>query len=148
MNEIVERQRGAVIKAAVSWLGTPYHDMGRVKGVGVDCAQLLAAVYEEAGIIEHTDTGYYSPQHFFHSDCEKLEPYVGRYAKQIDEDRALPGDVVLYKIHRVYAHAAIVVDWPREIIHAHKQSGKVVAMPPFEYDLQRFRVVRFYSFWG
>ena len=33
---------------ALTWLGTPYHHQGRVKGVGVDCGQILIAIYEKA----------------------------------------------------------------------------------------------------
>ena len=36
---------------ALTWLGTPYHHQGRVKGVGVDCGQILIAIYEKAGIL-------------------------------------------------------------------------------------------------
>ena len=139
-------QRVLVVAHARRWLGTPFCDLARVRGVGVDCAQLLAAVYHEAGIIPYVDTGYYSPQHFLHSNKELMTSFVERYAHRIEEEDAQPGDVVLYKIEFAYAHAAIIVDWPSKIIHAHKLSGKVMEMGAFEYDMER-RQVRFFSFW-
>lgn len=148
-------QRLAIIAAARSWINTPFHDHSRIKGVGCDCAQLLCAVYHEAGLIPHVETGHYSPQHFLHHPEERLAESVSRYASEIDEARVGPGDVVLYKIYKCYAHAAIIVDWPREVIHAHKQSGKVIAMPAFSADMQvyrdgrmRGRETRFFSIWG
>jgi cell wall-associated NlpC family hydrolase len=140
-------QRAAVIAAARDWLGTPFHDRARVKGQGADCAQLLAASYEAAGVIPHVETGWYGIQHFLHSDREELAEFVGRYAHEIAEDRVGPGDVVLFKVHRAHAHAAIIVDWPRSIIHAHKLSNKVVETPAFYADLDKWRKTRFFSVW-
>lgn len=136
--------RARIVEAARSWLGTKFHDMARVKGVGVDCAQLVAAAAEESGVTDHIDTGYYSPQHFLHADGEQLATFVGRYAREITEAEVGAGDIVLYRVGRAYAHAAIVVDWPRAVIHAHKLSGKVVEMPAFDADMQG-RKVRFFS---
>ena len=33
--------RAAVVAAAREWIGTPYHHMADIKGVGCDCAMLL-----------------------------------------------------------------------------------------------------------
>jgi cell wall-associated NlpC family hydrolase len=113
-------QREHVEKIARSWLGTPYHNHARVKGCGVDCAQLLVAVYAEAGIIEPFDTGYYAPLFFLHSAEERFLDIVLRYAHEIDEAAARPGDVVLYKMGLCYAHGGIIVTpgWPDAIVHA------------------------------
>lgn len=44
-----------VISEAMTWLGTPYHHQGRVKGVGVDCGTLICEVYEKVGLMDHLD---------------------------------------------------------------------------------------------
>ena len=36
------------VQEALTWLGTPYHHQGRVKGVGVDCGTLICEVYEKS----------------------------------------------------------------------------------------------------
>ena len=51
MTDTSERQRDLVESVARSWLRTPYHDLGEVKGAGCDCATLLKCVYVEAGVI-------------------------------------------------------------------------------------------------
>jgi cell wall-associated NlpC family hydrolase len=142
-------QRARVIQAATGWLRTPFHDEARVKGVGVDCAQLLAAVYHEAGIVGELTIPHYSAQQFLHDDAEKelMASIVLMFAREIDEAQVKGGDVVLYKVARAYAHAAIIVDWPHTVIHAHKLSGMVLATPAFAYDMDG-RKTRFFSCWG
>ena len=50
-------QRAAVVAAARSWIGTPYHHAADVKGVGVDCAMLLVRVYSDLGLIDRSIRG-------------------------------------------------------------------------------------------
>ena len=145
MGEAEARVR--VVACAREWIDTPFHDLARVKGVGVDCAQLVAASFEAAKIVPHIETGYYSAQFFCHHSEERLAEFVLRYAHEITESEVGMGDLVLYRVGRSFSHAAIVVDWPREIIHAHKLSGKVIAMSPFAADLGG-RPTRFFSVWS
>ena len=64
-------QRKAVIAEAETWLGTPYHHMARVKGVGCDCLTLLAAVYYSAEVIPAIDIPYYPPDWHLHRTAER-----------------------------------------------------------------------------
>jgi cell wall-associated NlpC family hydrolase len=124
--ELHERRRVEAI--ARSWLGTRYHSHARLKGVGVDCAQLLIGVYAEAGIIDAFDTGYYSEQFFLHRSEERFLELVTARSREIAEAEAKPADVVLYRFGRCWAHGAIIVSpgWPHAIIHAHSLSGCVM----------------------
>ena len=45
---------------ALTWLGTPYHHQGRVKGVGVDCGQILISIYEKAGILPNGECSLFA----------------------------------------------------------------------------------------
>ncbi len=139
-------ERARVVACARDWINTPFRDLARARGAGVDCAQLVAAAFEEARITAHIDTGNYSPQFMLHSRDERLADFVLRYAHEIAESEVGMGDLVLYRVGHSFSHAAIVVDWPREIIHAHKLSGKVVAMRGDVADLQGKRM-RFFSVW-
>jgi hypothetical protein len=124
MDEAEARDRVDAI--AQTWLGTKFHDHARVKGAGVDCAQILLATFEEAGLIPPTNVGPYSAQFFLHSAEERYLGWVSKFAHEITLERVRHGDIALYKIGRCYAHGAIVVKpgWPH-IIHAHA-GGKVV----------------------
>jgi len=116
--------RAAIVAEARSWLGTPYHHMARVKGAGVDCGQLLAAVYENAGVTPHVEPESYFPDFMMHRDEERFLGYVERYARQVFNLEPLPGDVALFRFGRVISHGAIVIAWP-EVIHAYIDTGDV-----------------------
>jgi hypothetical protein len=133
--------RQAVVAEATTWLGTPYHHMGRVKGAGVDCLTLLAEVYERAGVIEHCETPFYPPDWNLH---RSEELYLGGVL-----DRAIeiagppqPGDIGLFKFGRCFAHGVIVTAWP-QVIHAHYRAG-VIGGDATQGDLVR-RAVRFFD---
>lgn len=138
--------REKVIEVARSYLGTPFHDGARLKGVGIDCAQLLAAVYSEAALIESPKIEPYSPQFMLHRDEPLFEQHVLKFAHEIDEAAAQMGDIVLYQVGRSFAHGAIIVDWPRWIIHAFKSFRAVAETGAFDADL-RGRKTKFFSMW-
>jgi cell wall-associated NlpC family hydrolase len=116
-----ELGRAAIVREALEFIGTPYHDHGEVKGKGggVDCATLIKLVYRNAGIVDDFTIDYYSPQHFLHSERELYLEYILRFAHEISPEQAKPGDVVMYKLGRSFGHGAIIIDpgWPH-IVHA------------------------------
>lgn len=116
----------AIVDAAREWEGTPYHHHGRIKGVGVDCAMLLAEVYETAGLTPHVDPGFYPPDWHFHQSGELYLDWLLRYADPVCLCCPQPGDVALYQFGRVGSHGGIVIQWP-EIIHAYLREGCVRA---------------------
>ena len=152
MNALEREQRDRVETAALSWIGTPYHNHARVKGAngGVDCANLLAMVYIEADVIEPFDIENYPPQFFLHSSEERFMARVLEHSHEVDEADAKCGDVVLYKIGLCYAHGAIIVSpgWPFAIIHAHAMSRCVLRSGGRDAELGRsLRHPRFFSRW-
>jgi len=119
------KQRSVVIAEAETWVRTPYHHMGRVKGGGTDCLMLLAEVYEAAGVIPHIDVPFYPPDWNLHRDAERYLEGLLPYAREIDGPPRR-GDVAIFKFGRCFAHGAIVVSWPR-LIHAWCDAGVVSA---------------------
>jgi cell wall-associated NlpC family hydrolase len=122
MSEATER--AAVVQEALSWLRTPYAHMARVKGAGVDCGQLLALVYEAAGVMPEIIPAEYPHDWHMHKDEERYLAHVEQYAHRI-EGPPRPGDIVLYRIGRTISHGAIVTRWP-QVIHAYLKAGMVV----------------------
>ena len=116
--------RARVVAEARSWLGTPYHHAARVKGAGVDCAMLLAAVYETCGLIAPVAFDRYAPNWMIHRDGERLLDIVAMRAHERPEP-GKDGDLVLYRFGRAFAHGAIVVAWPT-IIHALQGAGAIL----------------------
>jgi cell wall-associated NlpC family hydrolase len=141
-----DQARAAVIAAARAWLETPFHHAAQVKGVGVDCVHLVEGAYREAGVIGPVEIKPYSVQIMLHRADETVIGYLLRYGREIAEGEARMGDVVLYRVGRSFSHAAIIVDWPARIIHAHSLSRKVVEMDGLTADLAG-RPTRFFTPW-
>lgn len=121
----VEEQRAAVVAEAKSWMLTPWAHQARVKGAGVDCANLVIASYHGAGVIDDIDPGPYPRDWHIHKTEERFLAFVPSFAVEITEAEVKPGDLVLFRIGRVFSHGAIIVDWP-QAIHAAIQARKVV----------------------
>lgn len=115
--------RDAVVAEALRWERTPYHPRARVRGVGVDCAQFPAAVYEAAGLIPHIAPDY-TPQWMLHRDEEQYLGWVRCYAREIARDAIGPSDFAIWKYGRCYSHGAIVLA-PPQVIHAVIRGGGV-----------------------
>lgn len=126
MNE--REERDLVDAIARSWISTPYHDHGEVKGPrgGTDCAKLIKCVFEEAGLVPPITIPHYSPQFFLHQSDEVYLERVTEHAREVELKDVLHGDVALYKIGRCFAHGVIVIKpgWPH-VVHAHYASRVV-----------------------
>lgn len=120
--------REAIVAEALSWERTPYHQHARIKGVGVDCAQLPAAVFgpEGADIIPDVRPTY-SGQWMNHRDEELYLREIMQWAREIDPADVRPGDLVVWKFGRTFSHSAIVVD-PPIVVHAALRGGCVFRM--------------------
>jgi cell wall-associated NlpC family hydrolase len=119
---LTTKQREALVTETESWVGTPYRGWSCVKGVGVDCGQLLYGVYHNCGhvgVLNDLPKDYplYVGQHQASTEYINI---VLTYFREIPEADVLPGDVVVWKLKGslAYCHAAIVKTWPTYFIHA------------------------------
>lgn len=138
-----EAKRQQIVNEARSWMGTPYHHAGRAKGFGVDCGQILAAVYEAAGLIPHVEPEPYPHDWHLHRSEERYLHLVQSYA--VPTDTPKPGDIALFKWGRCIAHGAIVVEWPR-VIHSTLQLGVVEEDAEANADLKK-RLAGWWTLW-
>ena len=134
--------RAAVVEEARSWIGTPYHHMGRVKGVGADCLTLLAEVYERAGVVGHVEVPFYPPDWHLHRDVERYLEGLLCHAREIYPELPEAGDIALFRMGRCFAHGAIVTAWPK-LIHA--LAGACVLDGDMTQPPLAGRAVRFFS---
>jgi cell wall-associated NlpC family hydrolase len=117
-------KRQQLIDEAHTWLRTPYHHLGNVKGVGVDCAMLLCEVYKAVGLApQDLDPRPYAPQWHLHKDEEAFLGWIKDFGTLVNIP--LAGDVVLWKFGRAYSHGGIVIDDQGGIIHAYQEAGIV-----------------------
>lgn len=134
--------RQAIISEAETWLDTPFHHEARLKNVGVDCGQLLIAVYSTCGFVpQDFKIDHYSPDFALHRDREWYLELVESFGYQVSVP--LPGDAVLFKWGRIFSHGGIVVEWPN-IIHAWAICEKVLRFDATRNPLAE-KERRFYS---
>jgi len=157
MSAAEAKEREAVVAEAESWIGTPFHDGARVKGGGVDCAQLLVGVFSAPGValIPALDVPPYRPDWHLHQTDERYLRQILAHAREVPAPTG-PGDVALWRFGRCFSHGAIVAGWPR-IIHAVRP--RCVMAGDTERDLWLVRLwedrsrrhekrpVRFFSYW-
>lgn len=142
-----ETERAAVVAAARGYIGTKYHSNAKLKGVGVDCATLIALVFTESGVKPPIEVAHYSDQWHLHSDEPLYEKAVAdNGGKEVAEPT--PGDIILYHQGKQFAHGAIVTDLaPLRIIHAYAPSRCVVEGAETEFGLIAHAEKKIFSAW-
>lgn len=126
MGECMNVQQKALAAAteALTWVGTPYHHQGRVKGRGVDCGMLICEVYYQVGLMPFIDPRPYPSDWHLHQQEQKYLEWVLKFADKVDDPQ--PGDVVLYHFGKCISHGGIVIEWPT-IVHAYNGQGCIRA---------------------
>jgi cell wall-associated NlpC family hydrolase len=121
-----------LIEEALTWLDTPYHHQACLKGVGVDCVNLIVAVGQEAGVLGAVVIEPYNLQWQLHSRDElllnQLKKYGCRSVELVDPELIEPGLIVTFKYGRADSHAGITIG-NGEFIHAAIDYGRVVRSP-------------------
>jgi len=117
--------RARAIIEAQSWIGTPFHHGADLKGIGVDCGQLVFAVYRNIGVLADEKFPSYDPRWMLASENSFLEDL---FRARFDLAEApQPGDAMLFRAGRNYCHLGIVTTpEPLKIIHAASEYGFVL----------------------
>lgn len=135
--EEILAQRNRILAIAKTWLGTRFIDCQRKKIVkneegivvdrgGVDCMQFIWAVFHEAGLTPFMEHEKYSPQWYLHRSEEKALSII--LDRACITERKDPANLIVYRVGRAFAHAALILEWPK-IIHANKRVGRVEIAP-------------------
>ena len=128
---VVEVLAPDIVSVARGWLGTPHHDQASVKGVGCDCAGLVAGVARECGMVE-LGRDLIDAMHSYNPtkiDEALLKIGLGRHCDRIKAIE--PGAVLLWKVGRPLKaqHLAIASDGGRMIHCWGKGPNKVIEVP-------------------
>jgi len=134
--------RADAVRLARSYIDTPFQHMGRLPGVGLDCAGVLVCVARALGLVSKDfDTVAYSQV----PDGSSMMRWCGEYMDQKPRELMVPGDVVLLITDEDPQHLALLGDYPSSlgtlsIIHA-----ALAARPPrvIETRLMFSRAMRF-----
>lgn len=104
--------RADVVAEARRWIGTPYHHQAHERGVGCDCAGLVAGVAVALGLVPrdfwqvhgHELSGYGRDP-----VGERLLDVLRRFMTEVAPESAAAGDVLALRFRRLPQHLAIVV---------------------------------------
>jgi len=143
MDKTEFKERTEIVHEALTWMGTPYHHMGRVKGAGTDCGMFILQCFINVGLILDTAVGYYPPDWHLHRNQQKYLGWVGRYCHRVHRE-PLPGDIIVYQYGRCVSHGALVVQWPT-VIHSYVGLGVIKTDGSKGELADRQRGI--YSFW-
>lgn len=113
-----------IIKYARECIGTPFMHQGRVVGIGLDCAGVVAHALSRAGIV-YSDVKGYTRTPFRGLLQETLERQSCLLRVAIAEKSA--GDILLMRFMGEPQHVAVYSGMT--IIHGYFGSGKVVEHP-------------------
>jgi cell wall-associated NlpC family hydrolase len=126
MRRLTTEQRSNIVRAAKTWLGTPYHHHARVKHAGADCAMFPLAVYQECDVLPREYLPpQYSVQWHLHRSEELYLKELENFVVEIDTPPQ-PADFIVFKFGRTYSHGAIVVEWPI-VIHSYIPHGVLLS---------------------
>ena len=116
----------AVIAAARSWLGTPYHDQASLKGVGCDCLGLARGVWREVVGPEPFLIEPYSRGWGETGQIEVLAEGARRMMREIAMAEIGPGALVLFRmVPRAIAKHVGVMTGPDTFIHSYERLGVI-----------------------
>jgi cell wall-associated NlpC family hydrolase len=104
--------RKKVLETAGTWIGTPFEFGQRCRGAGVDCANFIAAVFEEAGVFKEEDWGFFGRDWHCNTTEEHYMMRLLRHAAKLPTNASgQPGDIILAKVNsRIFNQSGIVAE--------------------------------------
>jgi cell wall-associated NlpC family hydrolase len=113
---------------AAGWVGTPFAAHSQVRGAGVDCIHLCAALYEATGFLDGFKPPAYAIDAGNHNAESQILEWLATnrqfrpvFARDADQPAAAdllqPGDLLLFRIAAVEHHCGVLLGRKR-FIHA------------------------------
>ena len=120
--------------AAAAWMGTPFCPDSAVRGSGVCCHRLMAAIYADAGWLTLTNIPSGEAAHARASNTSPMLDWLTgpgamlferrdwSYPTRFDADRTAAGDLLLVRFGAIPHHLAMVLSGGNAI-HVTPQAG-------------------------
>lgn len=126
-------ERTDIIRAARSWISTPYVHQASVKGAGCDCLGLLRGVWRALHGDEPEAAPPYSPDWSEATGAETLYMALSRHLREIDKRDIAPGDIALFRMlpNGPAKHCGILGDSARGLTLIHARQNKRVSEEAF-----------------
>lgn len=141
--------RDKIIKEALDWVNTPFLHQARVKGQGVDCAQLTLGIALNVGLVSRSDVikvPQYPIQLANLREEILLHTLESFGCEEIKLEKAKPGDILVFKYGRIHSHLGILIEKNR-FVHAFAKGSKIVCCAWLTSEYAQ-RVSKAYKFPG
>lgn len=144
-----------LIARASEWRGTPFLANARVMGLGVDCVQLVAAIYQATGFVDDFQPGAYAMDEGAHAERSRVVEYV-EALKDADgvnkfelawsrengrQPEVAAGDLLCFRVGKQIHHVGLALS-PVKFLHVYR--GYKVKESPFNDPTWRKRLERIY----
>lgn len=147
-----------IVEEARSWIGTAFHQLGRVKKTGTqqggcDCLGLIIGTLDNLGILSKDKLSFkeYDPIHYSAvSDGHLLTKNLANHFLPISKKDLKEGDIVLFEFNNNPQHLAFIASSNNNltIIHSFIQAKKVVEHYFSKWWLDKviasYRIINFY----
>lgn len=114
------RERIAQLKQeAEQWIGTPFVSHACVRGAGVDCIHLIAAIYLACGVIKSFHPPKYALDSGSHNADSQLLAWLDahpRFVRLSSQSTPRIGDILCFNLGMSEHHIAALID-ERKFIH-------------------------------
>lgn len=114
---------------AFEWLGTPFMPNAAVKGRGVSCQKLVAAIYVETGFFPAGFTAPDGPMDWAHAQKESFfASWMAAHPELFTvATAARPGDLLGFNLGGCIHHCGIVVGVDGKFIHCLRGPGTILS---------------------
>jgi len=120
-------KQARLAEVARRWLGTPFHPHACILQVGVDCVNLLAAIFKDTGALDGYEFPDYTMDGGDHRDTSQVLDWLDRhprFGRLSAEESTQPGDLLCFRLGRVPHHVGLLVSGNR-FIHAIRNYGVI-----------------------
>ena len=120
-------KQARLVQVARRWLGTPFIPHACIPGAGVDCVQLVGAIYWETGAIDDPRFPDYTMdggEHRISSQVLEWLEASTRFERLTPGAAVQTGDLACFRMGRVPHHVGLVLQ-PPLFIHAMRNYGVI-----------------------
>ena len=115
-----------IVRAARSWLGTPYQHQASLKGICCDCLGLVRGVWREVEGAEPRSVPPYSSAWSETGGRERLLEVGRKYFCEVEPSQARAGDLLIFRLRRSSpAKHAGILGTTGSFIHAYDGASVV-----------------------
>jgi len=140
--------RSDIVTLARLWIDTPWHHMGRVPLVGLDCAGLLIALARTLGLVSAC---FDVPAYTREPDGKQMLALLRKFMRPVGFDAAQPGDAVCIVTDTYPQHLGVLAGYGQHslaLIHASNSSHPPRVIEHRLLQSRRLKIVAAFAFPG